>query len=136
MFKYVRPFCRHQAMRSYYITCSNLSISTYFFQVSNIWLQILRFAKKKQPPEVFLIFFCRIHRKTPVLESLLRKVVGLTECNFIKKRLQHRCFAVNIANWIFQRIPISKNVCKLIEYLFCKRSYKIFCEKKFSLIQI
>ena len=35
--------------------------------------------------------------KTPVLESLFNK--GLETCDFIKKRLQHRCFHVNIENW-------------------------------------
>ena len=38
--------------------------------------------------------FCNIHRKTPVLESFLNKVAGLRVCDFIKKRLQHRCFPV------------------------------------------
>ena len=37
--------------------------------------------------------------KTSVLESLFNKVVGLTVCNFIKKKLQHRCFPVNIAKF-------------------------------------
>ena len=32
------------------------------------------------------------HRKTPVIESLYHKVAELQVCNFIKKRLQHRCF--------------------------------------------
>ena len=31
-------------------------------------------------------------------------------CNFIKKRLQHRCFAVKIA--IFLRTPFLKNICE------------------------
>ena len=31
-------------------------------------------------------------------------------CNFTKKRLQHRCFPVNIA--IFLKLPILKNICK------------------------
>ena len=35
-----------------------------------------------------------------VLESLFNKVVGLKVCNFIKKRLQHRCFSVNIVNFL------------------------------------
>ena len=50
--------------------------------------------------EVFLNI-CNIHRKTAVLESLLA-------CNFIKKRLQHRCFLVNIAKFLktaFYRTP-------------------------------
>ena len=35
--------------------------------------------------------------KPPVLESLSNKVAGLKAGNFIKKKLQHRCFPVNIA---------------------------------------
>ena len=31
-----------------------------------------------------------------VLESLFNKVAGLKACNFIKKKLQHRCFPVNL----------------------------------------
>ena len=36
--------------------------------------------------------------KTPVSESLFNNVAGFKACKFIKKRLQHRCFPVNIAN--------------------------------------
>ena len=36
------------------------------------------------------------HRKTSVLESLFNKVVDLKASSFIKKRLQHRRFHVNI----------------------------------------
>ena len=35
--------------------------------------------------------------KTTVLKSLSNKVAGLKSCNFVKKRLQHRCFSVKIA---------------------------------------
>ena len=41
-----------------------------------------------------------IHRITLVLEFLLNKVSDLTDCNFIKKRFQHRCFTLNIANFL------------------------------------
>ena len=34
----------------------------------------------------------QIHMKAPVLESLFDKVEDLKACNFMKKRLQHRCF--------------------------------------------
>ena len=34
-----------------------------------------------------------------MLESLFNKVTGLQACNFTKKRLQHRRFPVNIANF-------------------------------------
>ena len=43
--------------------------------------------------------------KAPVLESLFNKVSFL-----IKKRLQHRCLPVNIAN--FLRTPILKKICE------------------------
>ena len=34
-----------------------------------------------------------------MLESHFNKFIGLQACNFTKKRLQHRCFPVNIANF-------------------------------------
>ena len=37
---------------------------------------------------------------------------GPWACNFIKKRLQHRCFPVNIAK--FLRTPILKNICEQV----------------------
>ena len=45
-----------------------------------------------------------------MLESYFNKVAGLQAYNFIKKRLQHRCFPVNITK--FLRIPILKNICQ------------------------
>ena len=54
-------------------------------------------------------------------ESLIRRVSLFTEvdvqrccnfCNFIKKRLQHRCFPINIAK--FLRTPILKNICECL----------------------
>ena len=44
--------------------------------------------------------FCNIHRKTPVLDSLCSKVASLEACKFINKRLQHKCFPMNIANFL------------------------------------
>ena len=38
--------------------------------------------------------------KPTALESLLIKVVGLRASNFIKKKLQHRCFPANIATFL------------------------------------
>ena len=63
-----------------------------------------------------------------MLESYFKIVAGLKVCNYIKKRLQHRCFSVNIAK--FLRKPISKNICDRLllplvtylaygMYLFC-----------------
>ena len=53
-----------------------------------------------------------------MLESLFNKVVKLKPWNFIKKRLQHRCFPVNIATYL--KTPILKNTCK---WLLLKISY-------------
>ena len=44
--------------------------------------------------------FHKFHRKTPVLESHFKKVAGLKACNFIKKRLQHRCFPVRFEKFL------------------------------------
>ena len=44
-----------------------------------------------------LVTFRNDHRKTPVLEPLSNKVAHLKASSFIKERLQHRCFQVNIA---------------------------------------
>ena len=46
-------------------------------------------------------FFCKVHRKTPALESLE---------SHIKKRLQHRCFPVNIVK--FFRIAFLQNTSR------------------------
>ena len=53
-----------------------------------------------------------------MLEFLFKKVGVLQVYNFIKKRLQHRCFAVNIAK--FLRSTILKNIYErlLLELLF------------------
>ena len=48
--------------------------------------------------------------KAPMLESLFNKIADLKFCNFIKKKLQHRYFTVNIAK--FLRAPVPKNICE------------------------
>ena len=42
----------------------------------------------------------KFHRKAPVLEALFNKVAGLVACNFIKKRLQNRCFSAKSAKFL------------------------------------
>ena len=58
--------------------------------------------------------------KTSLLESVFSKAAGLQTCNIIKKRLQHRCFPVNIGK--FLRIPISKNI--YANDYFCRKTFK------------
>ena len=36
---------------------------------------------------------CQHHRKTPMLKSVFNKIAGVQPYNFIKRRLQHRCFS-------------------------------------------
>ena len=48
--------------------------------------------------------------KTCVGASFFNKVADLQACNFIKKKLQHRCFPVNTAK--FLRTPILKKICQ------------------------
>ena len=61
--------------------------------------------------------FCNIHWKTPVLASL-----------FNKKRLQHRCFSINIAK--FLRTPTLKNICEQlllwVAIIYLKKQHFIF----------
>ena len=38
--------------------------------------------------------------KKPMLESFPNRVAGLKVCNFIKKRLQHRCFPVKVHKFL------------------------------------
>ena len=54
---------------------------------------------QKQPPEMFCKKRCsqkfhKIHKKTPVPESLFNKVAGLRPATLLKKRLWHRYFKV------------------------------------------
>ena len=61
--------------------------------------------------------FRKIHRKTPVLESLFNKVACLQVCNFFQNRFQHRCFPVIFAKSLkhhFYRTPPSGCICTLL----------------------
>ena len=52
------------------------------------------------------------------------KVAGLQACNLIKKRLQHSCFPVKIAN--FLKTSILKNIYKWVLLSFRKTFKKLF----------
>ena len=63
---------------------------------------------KKQRPEVFCrnrfsYKFRKIHRKTPVPESLFNKVAVLRPATLLKKRLWYRCFPVNFVKFLRTR---------------------------------
>ena len=48
-------------------------------------------------------------------EFFLNKVAVLQACNFVKKRLQHRCFPVDIAK--FLRTPILKSISERLLFI-------------------
>ena len=51
-----------------------------------------------------------------MLEPLFKNVAGLKAYNFIKKGHQHRCFPVNIAQFLI--LLISKNICQRLLFDF------------------
>ena len=52
------------------------------------------------------------------------KVAGHQSCNFIKRRLQHRYFLVNIGKFVIA--PIFKNICERLHFWkrFCKSIFR------------
>ena len=48
----------------------------------------------------YLFLKINFYRKATVLESVFNKIAGLQVCNFVKKRLQHRCYLVKFAKYI------------------------------------
>ena len=85
-----------------------LSILNRFHTLIYFYLLSDSYWTQKKPPEVFFkkVFstvtqYCT---KASFLGSLFNEVVGLQACNYIKKRLEHRCFLQNLqkfANTIF-----------------------------------
>ena len=72
-----------------------------FLLLNDFFSRLLRFMKDVEEHhrrcciKKLFIRFCYIHKETPALESLFK---------FIKKRLQHRCFPVNIAKFLRKTI--------------------------------
>ena len=70
------------------------------------------------------------------MESLSDKVADFKACNIIKKRLQHRCFPVNIAKSL--RASILKIICKWLLLpleVFCKEFVDIIYDNVSLAIQ-
>ena len=61
-----------------------------------------------------------------MLEPLYNDAAGLKACNFVKNRLQHRCFSVNIVKSL--RTTILKNSC---ERLLLQNDIPDVCWKNF-----
>ena len=84
-----------------YKWCSRCKRCVGQYQDTNLRRSHRRCSKKNSAKK-----FPSIHRISLVSESLYKKGACHQACNFIKKRLQQRCFPVNIAN--FLRTPIWK----------------------------
>ena len=94
---------------------------------------------RKQPPLFYnksFLNFCNIHWKIPVLECLCNKELY---SNFNKKRLQHSCFLLNIAEYLgksvngcFNQMLFRHNLKQsgfaqalLLKFLFQNKNIKI-----------
>ena len=79
---------------------------------------------------LLVIAVCQVHYKNPVMQ-FCKRIHGFLQqypccklCNFVKKRLQHSCFLVNIAK--FLRTPILKNFCERLLLKILMFFYKAF----------
>ena len=71
-----------------------------FIHFSMQYITTIRTSRSQMFFEIGVLKVCNIYRKRPVLESLFSKVASMEAYKFIKKRLQHGCFPVNIANFL------------------------------------
>ena len=80
------------------------------------WLKLITsdWQVQKQPPKVFykklFLGILQYSQENIWLESLFIKVARLRDWHFVKKRLQHKCFLVNILK--FLRTSILKNILR------------------------
>ena len=69
-------------------------------------------------------FFCKINKKTSVLESHFNKVTGLYPATSLKKGLQHRCFLMNFARYLrhsFYRTPPGDQFCSMEKKILSRK---------------
>ena len=59
-----------------------------------------------------VLIFLPNNYKRHLCKNLCSSLVFIKAFNFIKKRLQHRCFPVKFAK--FLKTPILKNICELL----------------------
>ena len=88
----------------------------------------------KNPPEVFCkerfsYKFCKIYRKTPVPESVF---AGLRPLALLKKRLWHRCFPVNCAEFLRTHFTESLWATASTIAEICLKSTLFWNEKSFK----
>ena len=88
------------------------SFSTFLF----IELQLGQktYTKQKQPFSgvPLKMLFWKIHRKTPLSQTVLNSITGLKPAGSLKKKLRCQCFPVNLGNfWKFSSKHIRATAC-------------------------
>ena len=81
----------------------NSHLFAYVTKISSYFLMNLFRSSHQRCSRRCSLRFCKIHKKTPVPESFFIKA-----CSFIKERLWHRCFLVNVAK--FLRSPFLQKI--------------------------
>ena len=89
-------------------SCKRIAIDAAAILVK--WQFWQQFHRKKQLPEVFYKkLFLQISQYS---QKKICEVADLRNCNFTKKRHQHRCYPVNFTKIL--RTPILKNICERV----------------------
>ena len=112
MFKFDKDLLRTFSKLFYYwqfcalgCLCKTKCVAKTFLNESNCNYNFYKFSYKLQKQRFADVLQNRCFQK---LRNIHRKT-GLKACNFVKKRLQHRCFSVNITkfckNNVFYRTP-------------------------------
>ena len=101
---------------------SKLKLMTFsiIFSTINFRYQYLPEAKAYLEPWSFFheIFFCKIHKKTPVLESQVNKVTGLYPEISLKERTPTQVFSGEFGEIL--KTPFSQNTCRRVLLFFGK----------------
>ena len=102
------------------VTWPNFAVVKYNSKISNIYHQ-----KKfwKRFIKAVLTNFAIFTKKHLCWSLFINKNAGLQSWNVIKKRIQQRCFLVNIAK--FLRTPVLKNICERLFERFATRANNI-----------
>ena len=111
--KWLEVFCRKGGLKNLFMILINLKTRE---KSSLIKLLFSRYPVNQVFTYHIYIFlfwipWIKTQRKTLVPKSLFKWRCSLEECNFVEKRLQHRCFFLLIFA-VFLKIRISYNTCK------------------------
>ena len=69
--------------------------------LSQSYLDVIRSSRLQMFFKISILKkFLKLYSKTSVVEFLFNKVATLKGCNFVKKKLRHTCFPVNIAKFL------------------------------------